>query len=205
MRQNRLILTIASYISVIFTPFYLPLMGLLALFVFSYLSMLSWGYKLHILLSVWIFTCLLPTTLIRLYSQYQGWSLLKLVQREARMVPYIISIACYFACLYVMQLSHVSYIIKAIVVAALVVQILCAIINHWWKISIHTAAIGGTTGAVAAFSLIFDFYPLWWLCLLILFAGVLGTSRMLLRIHTLGQIVGGFLIGVVAGFVGVVI
>ena len=87
MRRNRLILTIASYISVIFTPFYLPLMGLLALFVFSYLSMLSWGYKLHILLSVWIFTCLLPTTLIRLYSQYQGWSLLKLVQRAARMVP----------------------------------------------------------------------------------------------------------------------
>lgn len=205
MRRNRFILTVASYISVIFTPFYLPLMGLLALFLFSYLSMLSWGYKLHILLSVWIFTCLLPTTLIRLYSQYQGWSLLKLVQREARMVPYIISIVCYFACLYVMQLSHVSYIIKAIVVAALVVQILCAIINHWWKISIHTAAIGGTTGAVIAFSLIFGFYPLWWLCLLILLAGVLGTSRMLLRIHSLGEIVGGFLLGVVAGFVGVVI
>jgi membrane-associated phospholipid phosphatase len=94
---------------------------------------------------------------------------------------------------------------RSIVVAALIVQILCAIINHWWKISIHTAAIGGTTGAVVAFSLIFGFYPLWWLCLLILLAGVLGTSRMLLRIHSLGEIVGGYLIGVLAGFTGVVI
>ncbi len=205
MRRNRLILVVASYISLVFTPFYLPLMGLLALFSFTYLSMLHWGYKFHMLLMVWVFTCLLPTTLIRLYRHYQGWHVLKLVQREARYIPYVISIACYFMCLYIMQVQHVSHIMRSIVVAALIVQILCAIINHWWKISIHTAAIGGTTGAVVAFSLIFGFYPLWWLCLLILLAGVLGTSRMLLRIHSLGEIVGGYLIGVLAGFTGVVI
>ncbi len=205
MRRNRLILVMASYISIVFTPFYLPLMGLLALFLFTYLSMFHWGYKLHILLLVWAFTCLLPTTLIRLYRHYKGWSLLRLLRREERMVPYAISIMCYIACLYIMSLQHVSHIITSIVIAALIIQILCAIINHWWKISTHTAAIGGTTGAVVAFSLIFGFYPLWWLCFLILLAGVLGTSRMLLRIHTLGEIVGGYLIGVVAGFVGVVI
>lgn len=205
MRRNRLILVMASYISLVFTPFYLPLMGLLALFFFTYLSMFHWGYKLHILMLVWLFTCMLPTTLIRLYRHYKGWPLLRLMRREERMVPYAISIICYVLCLYIMNLQHVSHIITSIVIAGLIIQILCAIINHWWKISTHTAAIGGTIGAIVAFSLLFGFSPLWWLCFLILLAGVLGTSRMLLRIHTLGEIVGGFLIGVVAGFVGVVI
>lgn len=205
MLRDRLILVIARYVSIVFTPFYLPLMGLVALFTFSYLSLFHWLYKLHVLFFVWVFTCLLPTTLIRLYRHYQGWSLFNLISREARMVPYFISIMCYIICLYVMKVRDIPYVMRSIVVAALIIQIACAIINHWWKISIYTAAIGGTTGAVAAFSLIFGFYPLWWLCLLIVLAGVLGTSRMLLRVHSLSEIVGGFLIGAVAGFVGVVI
>lgn len=94
---------------------------------------------------------------------------------------------------------------SSVLVAAIMIQIVCAVINHWWKISVHTAAVGGTTGAVAAFSLIFGFYPLWWLSFLIILAGVLGTSRMLLRIHSLSEIIGGFIIGVVLGFVGVLV
>ncbi len=205
MQRERLILIVARYISLVFTPFYLPLMGLIAMFTFSYLSMLHWGYKLHMLLFVWLFTCLLPTMLIRLYRHYQGWSLLKLLSREGRMVPYVISILCYFACFYIMRIRHIPHMMSSVLVAAIMIQIVCAVINHWWKISVHTAAVGGTTGAVAAFSLIFGFYPLWWLSFLIILAGVLGTSRMLLRIHSLSEIIGGFIIGVVLGFVGVLV
>ena len=63
---RKLILS-ARVISAIFTPFYLPLLGLLALFVFSYLSLLPWVYKLTVLGIVFFFTVLLPTTLIRIY------------------------------------------------------------------------------------------------------------------------------------------
>ncbi len=205
MLRDRLILVIARYVSIVFTPFYLPLMGLAALFTFSYLSLFHWLYKLHVLILVWLFTCMLPTTLIRLYRHYQGMSLFNLIRREARYVPYIISILCYVVCLYVMKLRDIPYVMRSIVVAALIIQIACAIINHWWKISIYTAAIGGTTGAVAALSLIFGFNPLWWLCLLIVLGGVVGTGRMLLRIHSLSEVTCGFVIGAVLGFVGVVI
>ena len=34
----------ARYISIAFTPFYLPIMGLIALFMFSYLAFLPWAY-----------------------------------------------------------------------------------------------------------------------------------------------------------------
>lgn len=202
-KRKRTILISAKYISMAFTPFYLPLMGLIALFLFSYLSMLPWMYKGMVLSLVYLFTILLPHILIQIYRKYQGWSVLKLFSREGRMIPYVISIACYYACFYIMNLLHIPHFMSSIVVAAIAIQIFCALINQKWKISTHTAAIGGTTGAVAAFSLIFGFYPLWWLCLLILLAGVVGTGRMLLRQHTLGEITGGYLSGVLIGFIAV--
>lgn len=203
-KRKRSLLILARYISLLFTPFYLPIMGLMALFIFSYLSMLPLMYKAMVLVIVYIFTALMPTTLIHLYRHYQGWSVLKLFSREGRMIPYIISIACYFACFYVMNMLHMPHFMSSIVVAAIAIQIICALINNRWKISTHTAAIGGTTGAVAAFSIIFGFYPLWWLCFLIILAGVVGTGRMLLRLHSLGEIVGGYIVGILAGFIAVV-
>lgn len=202
-KRNRTLLILAQYTSLIFTPFYLPIMGLMALFIFSYLNMLPLMYKAMVLLIVYIFTILLPHTLIHLYRHYQGWSVLKLVTREGRMIPYIISIASYFACFYLMNTLHLPHFMSSIVVAAIAIQIICAIINNWWKISTHTAAIGGTTGALTAFSIIFGFYPLWWICILILLAGIVGTGRMLLRLHSLGEIVGGYIVGVMAGFIAV--
>lgn len=199
-----MILVLSRYISLLFTPFYLPVMGLIAMFAFSYLSLLPTMYKLMVLLMVYCSTVLLPTTLIRLYRHYQGWTLLRLVSREGRVVPYIISIACYFMCFYLMNVLHVPHMMSSIVVAAIAIQVVCAMINQKWKISTHTAAIGGTTGAVVAFSFIFAFYPLWWLCVLIILAGMVGTGRLMLRLHTLGEVVGGFLVGAVVGYCAVI-
>ncbi len=185
----------ARIMSMLFTPFYLPLVGLIALFSFSYLSIFPWALKLEVMLIVYLFTILLPTLMIRFYRHYQGWSLIELGKRESRMVPYIISIVCYFTCIYVMQRLHMPHFMSAIVVAALLVQIICAIINVWWKISTHSAAIGGVGGALFAFAEYLGFNPVWWLCVVFIVAGLVGSSRMILRQHTLGQVVGGFWIG----------
>ena len=133
----------ARVISLIFTPFYLPTVGLLALFTLSYLSLLPTSYKLMVLAIVYLFTVLLPTFLIHLYRRYQNWNLIELGQRERRMVPYVISILCYFMCVYIMKAMHIPHFMASIVIAALGIQIICAIINAWWKISTHLAAIGG--------------------------------------------------------------
>jgi len=184
----------------VFTPFYLPILGLIALFYLSYLSLLPWSYKLFVLAMVYLFTILLPTFLIHLYRKYQGWSLIEMAIRERRMIPYIISILCYFTCYYLMNVMNMPRFMGNILVAALVIQMACALINVWWKISTHTAAIGGVAGALIAFSLIFGFNPIWWLCLVIILAGMVGTSRMILRQHSLSQVITGFGIGLVSAF-----
>lgn len=120
--------------------------------------------------------------------------------KERSVVPYVISILCYFGCYYFLNSVHVPHVIGGIVVVAMVVQVLCALINVWWKISTHTAAIGGVAGGLVAFSFKFAFNPVWWLCLVLILAGMVGTARMILRQHSLFQVVMGFLTGFFCAF-----
>lgn len=204
MKEKEIIFT-AKVLSVLFTPFYLPILGLLILFIFSYLSLLPLTYKLFLLLMFYLFTVFLPTALIRFYRRYQGWTLIELGSRERRAIPYVISIFSYLLCYYIMAATHVPHFMGSILIAALVIQVACAIINLFIKISTHTAAIGGVTSALLAFSVIFSFNPVWWLCIVLLLAGMVGTSRMILRKHSLRQVVLGYLAGVACSFVSVLL
>ena len=184
----------------IFTPFYLPLVSLIALFLFSYMSNLPLGYKLQVLTIVYAFTILLPTVMIYMYRRYQGWTSTQMGKKERRMVPYITSIMCYFLCYYIMIVLRIPQFMANIVVTALMIQVVCALINVWWKISIHMAGIGGMAGALFAVSLVFEFNPTLWFSIIVMTAGVVGTARMILRQHSLQQIVAGFAVGLVCGF-----
>ena len=203
MNTKKIILA-ARIMSAVFTPFYLPLVGLIALFTFSYLGLLPWGFKLLVLGMVYLFTILMPTLIIHLYRRCQGWTLIELGAKERRMVPYAVSIFCYFACYYLMAMLHIPSFMARILMAALLIQIVCAIVNVWWKISTHTAAIGGVTGALMAFAFLFAFNPTWWLCFTVLVSGMVGSSRIILRQHTLSQVTVGYITGLLIGF-GVII
>ena len=199
MKEKNIILA-ARILSMVFTPFYLSLVGLIALFTLSYLSLMPWVYKLTVLALVYFFTILVPTLLIHFYRNYHGWTLIELGHKERRAVPYLLSILSYFACYYVMHQFNIPHFMSNILMAALMIQVLCAIINVWWKISTHTAAIGGVTGALLAFAAIFGFNPLGWLCFVIILAGMVGSSRMILRQHSLRQVCYGFLLGLVVAY-----
>ncbi len=204
MKEKHLIL-LAKILSMVFAPFYLPLVGLIILLLFTYLSLLPWLYKLVLLAVVYIFTIFLPTMLIRLYQKWGGWTHHEMGKRERRVVPYAISILCYLICQYLMSAAHVPHIIISVVLAALVIQCVCYIVNIFFKISIHTAAIGGVAGAIMAFSNIFSFNPVWWVNVTFVVAGLVGTSRMVLRQHSLHEVVYGFLLGALCSFASVML
>ncbi len=198
--NERKIIFVARVLSALFNPFYLPVVGLILLFMFSYMQQMPTIYKLQVVTVVYLCTALLPTLLIRLYRHYQGWTLWELGTRERRAIPYIIAIVCYILCFYLMDRLRIPHFMTSIVVAALGIQVICAVINMVWKISTHSAAIGGVAGALIVFSLGFRFNPVWWLCLVIIVGGLVGTSRMILRQHTLPQVVSGFLLGALISF-----
>lgn len=199
------IIRTARIFSAIFRPYYMPVVGFIGLFSFTYLSLLPFNFKLFILLAIYCFTILIPQICIFCYRKINGWAPHQIRIQTNRTIPYAISIISYVACLWLMYRMHLPRYMCGIIVAALLIQASCAIINIWWKISTHSAGAGGIIGALLAYSTLFDFNPINWLCILILISGVVGSSRMLLRQHTLGQVIGGTLLGTVLGFIGIII
>lgn len=201
MNAKYLIFT-ARFFSVLFRPFYMPLVGFVALFYFTFLNVLPLPYKLSVLAIVYVFTVLLPSVTIYFYRKLNGWSSHQLTRRERRVVPYILSMSSYLACLYVMDYAHMPDYMSGIIVSALLVQLACAFINIWWKISTHSAGAGGLIGVLVTFSFLFMFNPVGWLCLAVLLSGIVNTSRMILRQHTLGQVLAGTAVGILFGILG---
>ena len=68
-------------------------------------------------------------------------------------------------------------------------------VNLKWKLSEHMAGAGGIVGGLVAFSELFGYNPVGWLCIFILVAGMLGSARIILRHHTQGEVLGGFAVG----------
>lgn len=191
--------------SVISRPYYMPVVGFLALFTFTYLSLLPLFYKLLVLSMVWIFTIALPRLCVFVWRKLNGWVPMQLRLRERRAVPYVMFMLSYTACLHLMFRLHLPHYMCGILVAALLVQAVCIVVNIWWKISMHCAGAGAIIGALLAYSVLFVFNPVGWLCVLVLFSGAVGTARMLLRQHSLAQVVTGTLVGTACGLAGILL
>lgn len=184
----------------LFAPFYLPVLAFLLLFMFSYMKLFPLNYKLMILIIVYCFTILLPLLGIYSWRRLRGLHRHQLTKREMRTIPYFIFIISYFFCLYTMRTLHTPHFTTSILATALVLQIICAMINNWFRISTHSAAAGSMVGALLAFSIIFSFNPTWWLCLALLIAGCVGSSRLILRQHNLSEVNWGLAVGIICGF-----
>ena len=199
----RYLLVGARLLSSVFRPEFFPLLGFVVLFLFTYMSLLPWGLKGLILLLVLLGTILLPRLTIRFWRQSRGWERHLLRLRENRFMPYLTYLLYYVFTLHVLNRFHLPHYMSGILIASLLIQGSCLLINTKWKISMHAAGAGGVVGALLAYSTIFYFNPLWWLSLSILLVGLVGTSRMLLRQHDLWQVLAGSLLGIICAFVGI--
>ncbi|MBP3774658.1 MAG: hypothetical protein ILA34_04845 [Bacteroidaceae bacterium] len=191
----------AKLLSIIFAPFYFSMLAFIVMFVFSYMKLLPMNYKLLVLGIVYAFTVAIPLLSIASYRKLSGLRRHQMTRRELRFVPYVITIVSYACCLFLMQNMHIPHFMISVLCGALAVEVVCALLNNWIRVSTHAAAAGAMNGALLAFSLLFHFNPLGWLCITIFIAGLVGTSRLILRQHTLGEVGWGTLIGFVCGFV----
>lgn len=187
----------AKVISAVFTPFSIPFLAFLILFIFSYLRIMPIQYKLIVLGVVYCFTILMPTLTIFLFRKINGFSPDDLAERQRRYTPFILTIISYVFCLLMMRRLNIPWYMTGIILAALVMMIICVVVNLKWKLSEHMAGAGAVIGGLVAFSALFGYNPVWWLCIFILVAGVLGTARIILRHHTLGEVMGGFTVGLI--------
>lgn len=194
---DRTLIRTARVISAILTPFSIPFLAFLILFLFSYLRIMPLQYKLIVLGVVYCFTILMPTLTIFLFRKINGFSAEDMGERKQRFMPFILTITSYIFCLVMMHRLNIPWYMTGIILAALIMMIISVIVNLKWKLSEHMAGMGAIVGGLVSFSALFGYNPVWWLCLFILIAGILGTSRIILQHHTLGEVLVGFVVGLV--------
>ena len=197
---DKTMLRVARITSIVFTPFSIPFLAFLVLFLFSYLRIMPILYKGIVLGIVYCFTILTPTITIFLFRKINGFARQDLSERKKRYVPILLTIISYVFCLLMMRKLNIPWYMTGIIFVSLVVSIICILVNLKWKLSEHMAGMGGIIGGLVSFSALFSYNPVVWLCLFILIAGILGSARIVLGHHTLGEVLSGFVVGLVCSF-----
>ena len=158
---DKTLIRTAKVISAVFTPFSIPFLAFLVLFIFSYLRIMPLQYKLIVLGVVYCFTILMPTLTIFIFRKINGFSPEELVERKRRYIPFILTITSYVFCLLMMHRLNIPWYMTGIILSALVVMIICVIVNLKWKLSEHMAGAGAVIGGLVAFSALFSYNPVW--------------------------------------------
>ena len=197
---DKTMLRVARITSIVFTPFSIPFLAFLVLFLFSYLRIMPILYKGIVLGIVYCFTILTPTITIFLFRKINGFARQELSERKKRYVPILLTIISYVFCLLMMRKLNIPWYMTGIIFVSLVISIICILVNLKWTLSEHMAGMGGIIGGLVSFSALFSYNPVVWLCLFILIAGILGSARIVLGHHTLGEVLSGFVVGLVCSF-----
>lgn len=194
---DKTMLQVARVISMVFTPFSIPFLSFLVLFLFSYLRIMPMQYKLIVLGIVYCFTILTPTITIFLFRKINGFDRRELADRKKRYIPILLTIISYISCWLMMRKLNIPWYMTGIILTSLIVSVICIGVNLKWKLSEHMAGMGGVIGGLISFSALFGYNPIVWLCLFIWIAGILGSARIILGHHTLGEVLSGFSIGLI--------
>ena len=188
---------IAKTISGIFNPLLIPTYGLIILFNSeTFYSLLPYEAKKIIFLSVFLSTCLIPLAFIPLFYFQRVIHNFEMKTTKERYLPFAVIGILYFIAYMMLGRMGVPDIINNLILAAAFIIVVILAVSIRWKISAHMAGIGGLLGAliIFTFSLKVDFLP--YIILTIFIAGILGSSRIILKLHNPEQIYAGFGTGI---------
>ena len=190
-------LYIAKFISYLFHPLLLPILGLLI--IFNHPEMKLWvpGKETQNFLIAFTFvaTFLLPLVNALFLLKMKQITSLSMPTKEERRIPYLITTFFYSIQLYYVIKMEVPAVIKAIMLSATLVVAAILIINLFWKISAHMAGIGALSGIMLALSYRLQINLLPIIILLFLISGLVAFSRLRLNAHNEAQVYAGFGLG----------
>lgn len=195
MDTNKTAAIPARLISILFHPLLIPTLGFFLLFNSGlYFSILPWNLKLYLLLVVFTTTCALPAITLFVLSINQKIDF-SMDKNTDRVLALLLSIVWYYSGYYLLKRLPIFPIYQMLLVGAVFVQIALIPVSMRWKVSLHMAAIGGLIGGILGMAFRILENPSMLLGVLLLSAGLVGTSRLILNKNTEAQVYTGFSIG----------
>ncbi len=192
-KTMRTIHYVASVFSVLLSPMLMPTYGMIIAFQLSTYQILLTTDKLIVIAVIAALTCVIPAVLFLVMKYFGILTDVHLNNRRERFLPYAIIIVCYVvAALYLFNINAPTWMWMFLFGAG-VASLVSLVVNIVWKISAHMAGIGGIIGLLCKINNfgdgVFDLMPI--ICVVIIVAGILGTSRLAMERHTLWQVIAG--------------
>lgn len=189
---------IANFFSTAFSPLIIPTYAIAIALNLSYIAPVSpITTRIFVTLTILAITCMIPSIAIAILFKIGKISDPGVNERQDRIVPYIIAIMSYVAAAVYLSNVKAPIWIPMFMIGGGIAVIASALINLKWKISAHGAGMGGLTALM--FSMWINGYVAFDLIYLtsavILLTGAVGTSRLILKRHTLAQVFAGTLNG----------
>lgn len=123
---------------------------------------------------------------------------LGLENRKERLIPYLATVVCYSLLAVYYHKIHSPIWLTMFPVGGGLAVLVTLIVNRWWKISAHSAAMGGFVAFVYLLYhsqvLLFGGMPMLYFSVIV--TGILGTARIWLGLHTPLQVLAGIANGV---------
>lgn len=194
----------AQIISIVLHPFFMAIYGVALLFVYTDFKYIFANQFSNFIIRVAFFSCIIPSVSMYFMKGAGYISDYSLTKKEERLLPFFISFFAYSLLFYHFYKAGLYTWFLSVLLVPLILLIVCAIINRWWKISTHMAGIGGLLGTVFSVSYnIKQQNPYELFIILIILVGLLGVARLVLKKHTPTQVYVGFLVGLAVSYITV--
>lgn len=148
---------------------------------------------------VFVMTALFPASSIMMLWRSGLVEQLSMPRRSERVVPFLLTLVYFCMAYYLLRRTPSSTATLALFSGIIMTMAAVVVLTLRWKVSIHMAGIGGLIGMLLGLMVIHGAQA-WFLPLVFVVAGALGTARLLVSDHTPAQIYVGTAIGLVSVF-----
>lgn len=193
---------LSNVLSWVLVPLLMPLYAILICFHISVLQFATPATKWWFSGIIFVITCVIPMLMILLLKKLGLVEDIGLNGRKERLIPYIITILSFGACGWFMLVKGAPIWTAMFFFGGALAGVVNMIINLWWKISAHAAAIAGIVALLVCISrepLPHPHIAIWVACAIGL-AGLLGSARVWLGRHTVMQVLAGSAVGFLCVF-----
>ncbi|HPT11885.1 MAG TPA: hypothetical protein PLP69_04630, partial [Bacteroidales bacterium] len=193
---NNFLYRLSQIISIAFHPIFMPLYGLLIIFSApTILYFVPLKIKKLTLLVIACNNIILPLSLIlMLYSR----GIIKSFQareKKERTIVLIISTILYLVTTTLILRLPIPNLIKVYFVSTTFVSFITLIINQFWRLSLHSVAVGGLLTLVCLMVYIFNVPVIWYISGMVLLSGLVMFSRLYNEDHEPAEVWTGFFAG----------
>jgi len=192
---------IPRIISILLHPMLMGVYGVALLFLYTDFNLIFAGQFIRFVSPVFFLTCFVPVSSMYFLKRAGLIKDYELTDKRDRFLPYLTVFLAYLLLIYYFHSAKLYIWFLSTLFAPVILIIIAAIVNIYWKISAHMMGIGGLIGCTLSVCYnIKGLNPFILFIILFILAGCLGVSRLILKRHTPAQVYIGFLVGLMVSY-----